>query len=284
MKPTHQVTYSILITFKKLISTISIRSRYKLAIYISKALYTFITIRKTVARNNLIRAFPQWTTNKIERTLKKSYDFFCFNLVQFIGFPNTWEKIEYSVSGKEVLQRYIKDGNGIIMITGHFGAWEILGKWLADYVDLFTGIAFKQKNLGAHRFFIEQRELSGTKHIFKREPLRKMYEVLEQNGILGIVSDQDAGKKGVFIQFFGTPASTAKGAALFHINTKSPLLVANCIKNGFKKYRIKFIPVVIKEKKIESITQAYTSIIEKYIKKYPEQYFWFHRRWKSKQK
>lgn len=284
MKPTHQVTYSILITFKKLISTISIRSRYKLAIYISKALYTFITIRKTVARNNLIRAFPQWTTNKIERTLKKSYDFFCFNLVQFIGFPNTWEKIEYSISGKEVLQRYIEDGNGIIMITGHFGAWEILGKWLADYVDLFTGIAFKQKNLGAHRFFIEQRELSGTKHIFKREPLRKMYEVLEQNGILGIVSDQDAGKKGVFIQFFGTPASTAKGAALFHINTKSPLLVAICIKTGFKKYRIKFIPVVIKEKKIESITQAYTSIIEKYIKKYPEQYFWFHRRWKSKQK
>ena len=104
-----------------------------------------------------------------------------------------------------VLLVFLKDsfieGKGIIMITGHFGSWEILGKWLGDYADLFVGIAFKQKNVGAHRFFIEQRELSNTKHIFKRESFDKMYNVLQQNGILGLVSDQDAGKRGVFVNF-----------------------------------------------------------------------------------
>lgn len=281
MKVSHQCTYLILITLKKLISTLSVRSKHKLSIYLGKILFSFFKIRKGVAEKNLQKAFPNWSKKKINLTLKKTYIFFSNNLINFISFPRSWKNIQFSVSGKKFLKDSFMEGKGIIMITGHFGSWEILGKWLGDYADLFVGIAFKQKNVGAHRFFIEQRELSNTKHIFKRESFDKMYNVLQQNGILGLVSDQDAGKGGVFVNFFNVPASTPKGVALFHINKKSPMIFATCVQTELMKYKIEFIPILCEVKTIESITQEYTQILERYIKKFPEQYFWFHRRWKT---
>ena len=281
MKPLHQLTYLSLLFLNKLVCSLSERRRYKLSIYISKLFFNLIPIRKNIAKKNIQKAFPEWTEKKINLVLKNSYNFFCYNLIQFIGFPKTLERVKFIVKGKNIIDRYLQNGNGIIMVTGHYGAWEILGKWLGEYAKLFTGIAFKQKNLGAHNFFIEQREYFGTKHIFTREPLEKMYDVLKKNGILGIVSDQDAGKKGIFVDFFKTPASTAKGAALFHINRGSPIVVAVCMRTGFDRYRIEFIPIENNGKNIQSITQSYTKILEEYIKIYPEQYFWFHRRWKT---
>lgn len=272
---------------KMIISSLSLRNRYLLSSYLGKVFFHIFKIRKNVAKNNIKKAFPLWTDEIVNVTLKRSYIFFSKNLIDFVGFPKTWENTVYNVSGLELLNKHFDRGNGIIMVTGHFGAWERLGKWLGDYAKLFTGIAFKQKNLGAHKFFIEQRELSNTKHIFKKESFEKMYKVLKLNGILGLVSDQDAGKNGTFVDFFNTSSSTPKGAALFFLNTKSPIVFATCVQILPTEYKIEFLPVEIKEKYIQSknvekITQTYTSILESYIKKYPEQYFWFHKRWKTK--
>ena len=109
-----------------------------------------------------------------------------------------------------------------------------------------------------------------------------MYDVLNKKGILGLVSDQDAKRKGVFVNFFDTLASTPKGAALFHIRTSAPMIVGVCIKKSFMQYEIKFSTVDTSKKDINQITQAYTSILERYVREYPEQYFWFHRRWKTR--
>ena len=110
-----------------------------------------------------------------------------------------------------------------------------------------------------------------------------LYEILNANKILGLVSDQDAKGRGVFVDFFNEPASTHKGAALFHLNTNAPLIFGICVRKNIGKYRVEFIPINPKKKSIEDITQLYTTIIEQSIKKYPEQYFWFHNRWKTKQ-
>jgi len=110
-----------------------------------------------------------------------------------------------------------------------------------------------------------------------------MYDILADNGILALVSDQDAKRKGVFVDFFGTQASTPKGAALFHQKSGSPLVFGVCIQIALHKYRVEFVPVIPKSKSLQDIIQAYTTIIEKMVRRYPEQYFWFHRRWKTKQ-
>ena len=111
-----------------------------------------------------------------------------------------------------------------------------------------------------------------------------LYNVLKEKKILGLVSDQDAKNKGVFINFFNKPASTHKGAALFHLNTNAPMIYGICIQTGFQEYKIELIPINPVKHTIEDITQQHTLTLEEIIKKYPNQYFWFHNRWKTRPK
>ena len=282
MKLSHSISYYSLIILKKFLSTISARTRYQISNQLASLLYNYINIRKNQAKTNLKKAFPYWSDRKIRFTLKKMYQFFSFNFIQFISVPKSWEKLEIEVIGRDILDSNLEKGRGVIFITGHFGAWEILGKWLGEHTELFAGIALRQKNRGANQFFQEQRELPGTKQFYKREnSIEIAYEILSSNGVLGLVSDQDARKKGVFVSFFGSPASTPKGAALFHLNTAAPIMMGACIQKSFQKYEIRFFQVDTSIQNVEKITQSYTSLLEECIRKNPEQYFWFHKRWKT---
>ena len=282
MKLSHSISYYSLIVLKKFLSTLSARTRYKVSNQLASLLYNYINIRKNQAKTNLKKAFPFWSDRKIRFTLKKMYQFFSFNFIQFISVPQSWEKLEIEVIGRDILDSNLEKGRGVIFITGHFGAWEILGKWLGEYTELFAGIALRQKNKGANQFFQEQRELPGTKQFYKREnSIEIAYEILSSNGVLGLVSDQDARKKGVFVNFFGSPSSTPKGAALFHLNTAAPVMMGACTQKGFQKYEIRFFQVDTSIQSVERITQSYTSLLEECIRKNPGQYFWFHKRWKT---
>ncbi|MEC9274086.1 MAG: lysophospholipid acyltransferase family protein, partial [Candidatus Neomarinimicrobiota bacterium] len=127
------------------------------------------------------------------------------------------------------------------------------------------------------------RKNNGIKILPRKSSLELMYSALENNDILTLASDQDAKKSGVFINFFGVKASTPKGAALFHLQSKSPIIFVTCHMKNINKYILNIRPVKIPNKSdIESITIAYTCLLENIIKKHPDQYFWFHRRWKTK--
>ena len=282
MRVSHIITSYLLQILKKGFSNISARKRFYISSRLGSIFYNYFGIRQKQARMNIKTAFPYLEPHQIEKILKKTYLNFCHNFVELVSFPKSYENIQIKVKGNKTLQSFLKQKKGIIFITGHFGAWEILGQWVAKNVPLFVGVAQKQKNKGAHNFFINQRELAGTKHILRGNSVKLMYDVLSNNGLLGLVSDQDAKKKGVFVDFFGRQASTPKGAALFHINTKAPILLGVCFKENFQKYNIHFKAIHAKNKNIEEITQEYTNQLELYIKQYPDQYFWFHRRWKTK--
>ena len=282
MRASHIITSFFLQFFKKCFSNIDARERFYISSRLGSLFYEYFDIRKKQARKNIKNAFPHLKHNQVEKILKNTYLNFSHNFVELVSFPNSYKNIQIVVKGERILQSFLKQKKGIVFITGHFGAWEILGQWVARKVPLFVGVAQKQKNRGAHDFFINQRELAGTKHIIKGKSVKEMYKVLSKNGLLGLVSDQDAKSKGVFVDFFGTPASTPKGAALFHINTRAPLLLGVCFKENFKKYHIHFKAINTKNKNLKEITQEYTSQLESYIKQYPDQYFWFHRRWKTK--
>ena len=282
MKFSHLTTYYLLRLLKKIFSSLEPSSRHNVSIYLANKMFFSKRLRSEQAFKNIRRAFPTWSKEKILSTLKECYIFFTSNLIDFISTPKSWEGIEINVTGEKVLNEALKKNRGVVFISGHFGSWEILGKWLGEHTDLFVGIALKQKNEGANNFFHEQREIPGTKQIYKKGSPGKGYQVLKDNGVLGLVSDQDAKTKGVFVDFFGHPASTPKGAALFHLNTLAPVVLGVCIKTEHNKYNIEIVPVKTNSNSIEQITQNYTSILESYIKKYPEQYFWFHKRWKTK--
>ena len=282
MKYSHKITYYLLVLSKALLSSLSKRSRSRLAFQIASLLYHNLRLRRSLAKENIKKAFPSWSDLKVNLTLRRTYLFFAQNFIDFISVPSSWNGIIINVKGEKFLKEAMAQDMGVVLISGHFGCWEILGKWVGEQVPLFTGVAQRQKNKGANKFFQQQREIPGTGHIFRKEPIEKMYDILNRKGILGLVSDQDAKQKGVFADFFGHPASTPKGAALFHIRTSAPMLVGVCIKKAFMNYEIRFLKVDTSSQDIKNITQQYTSILEKCIRSSPEQYFWFHRRWKTK--
>ncbi len=277
------MTYNALSALSSILKILSVRKLNIISQNIASILFNYIPKRKNTALKNLKIAFPDKSDEWINTTLKKCYSFFTYNFLQFLAFPFDPNSIEIEVVGRRFLNDAIKRKSGTVLVSAHFGSWEILGHWFGVNNYPLVGIAQRQKNKGANLFFEEKRELSGIKQVYRKSSMDSLYEILNGNKILGLVSDQDARGRGIFVDFFNKPASTHKGAALFHLNTNASLIFGICVQKNIGKYRVEFIPINPKKKSIEHITQLYTTIIEQSIKKYPEQYFWFHNRWKTKQ-
>ena len=284
MNFTHKITYHFLSFISNLVTKLSLRTQIIISQHIASVLYYYIPKRKNVAIKNIQTAFPKCSDIWVANTLKKCYKFFAYNFIQFLALPKSTDSIKIQINGQTALDNAIEQGKGVILISSHFGPWEILGHWLGVNNYQLRGVAHKQKNKGANRFFEEKRQLSGIKHIYRKVGVDVLYNILEEKKILGLVSDQDAKNKGIFINFFNKPASTHKGAAIFHLNTNAPMIYGICIQTGFQEYKIELIPITSVKNTMEDITQEYTLTLERIIQKYPEQYFWFHNRWKTNPK
>ena len=245
-------------------------------------MFYIIPIRKQVYFQNLQIAFPDKTTQWYKSLAKRGYKFFINQFILFFAFPKSFKNSEYEIISLDKLDNAYNMKKGVVFISGHFGAWELLSAWVTSHGYPVTAIAAKQKNRGSDKFFMEHRGQFGMKHVYRRSSIDEMYNILSKNEAIALVSDQDARKRGIFVDFFQKKASTPKGAALFYLNSGIPLIFTICCQTQPNKYVIEFIPIIPDENAtIESITQAYTKILEDYIRKYPEQYFWFHRRWKT---
>ena len=279
----HRVTYLGLRVLNRILKVFSIKNLHIISQNLASIFFHYIPKRKKTALKNLKIAFPDKSDEWRNTTLKKCYNFFIFNFLQFLAFPFDPNSIEIEVVGEKHLKNAINQKKGTVLVSAHFGSWEILGHWFGKNSYPLVGIAQRQKNKGANLFFEEKRQLSGIKQVYRKSGMDSLYEVLDANEILGLVSDQDAKRKGVFVDFFNKPASTHKGTALFHLNTDASLIYGICVQKNIGEYQVEFIPINPDKKSVEDITQLYTSVIEQSIKKYPEQYFWFHNRWKTKQ-
>ena len=284
MRYNHKISYHLLTYFAKWLQSRSIYKNRVLAQKISSIFYHYITIRKAEAEQNIVRAFPDKQIQLHTHILKKCYQFFTCNFIYFLTFPFSYFSASISIKSKTALDVANRQGKGVIIITGHVGAWEILSAWFGYNGYCLVGVAHQQNNQGSDTFFKELRGMSGFEHIYRKEPIEKMYRVLNEGKMLGLVSDQDAKTNGVFIDFLNHPASTPKGAALFHLKTKAPMVFVSCMEQSPNNYEVNCEKVISKSgDSVKDITQRYSTMLEETIKQHPEQYFWWHRRWKTKQ-
>ena len=283
MKLKYRITYNLLKLLSNLVQSLEPSTQFNYANKFGFVCYHFLKIRQKEARRNISIAFPKLSENKRENILKDTYRFFIYSSMQFLSLPKSITHANISVNGEQYLHEALSKNKGVLLVSGHFGLWELLLGWFGINKYSLLLIGQKQKNVGVDRFINELRKSNGIKILPRKSSLELMYSALENNDILTLASDQDAKKNGVFINFFGVKASTPKGAALFHLKSKSPIIFVTCHMKNINKYIINIRPVKIPNKSdIESITIAYTSLLENIIKKHPDQYFWFHRRWKTK--
>lgn len=247
--------------------------------------------RAKIAYSNMRAAFgSEKEPAEIRRIVKCLYRNFGQMLAEVLRLPGVDEAYleKYiKVEGWHNFEDAFKTGRGVIFLTGHFGNWELssIASALRGF-PLFV-LAREQKMTRLNNLLNAARETKGCKVIKKGMAAREIYEHLAGNGIVGILSDQDAGKKGVFITFFGRPTSSPRGA--FALAGKTGALIAPAFAVRSKgPYHTIFIepPIAVSNEgdmeanELEAM-QKFGSLLESFIRKYPEQWLWLHKRWKS---
>ena len=279
----HKLSYASLTLFSGWLRSLSEAERDRLGIRLARVAYSLLGLRKKDSLKNISIAFPEKSDGDRQVILKKTYSFFAQMFLQFLSIPKSYKFIDIDVEGQELLDHSLAKGKGVILTSGHFGKWEILSAWLGYAGYQCIAVAQRQKNRGADIFFREFRENTGMGMIYRKSSLQRMYSILKENKILILGSDQDAKQRGVFVHFFNKQASTPKGVARFHLQTDADILFITCHveQNGRHKFHIQQV-LPEGESTVESITQAFTALLEEKVRMFPEQYFWFHRRWKTK--
>lgn len=189
-----------------------------------------------------------------------------------------------AIKGGENLSAALAQGRGAILATAHSGNWEILGAALAMHGFPLVAVVQKQTNAAMDRFINEYRTLAGM-HITYKTGVREMVRLLGEGKIIGLLMDQDA-HDGVFVEFFGRPASTPTGAAALARMKDAPIVPAFITENDDGTHTaIIHQPVWVnktadREQDIILTIQYLTNIIEQHIRTYPDEWFWLHNRWK----
>ena len=179
----------------------------------------------------------------------------------------------------------------MIMLTGHYGNWELAGYVFGLFGFPTVSVAPDLDNPFLERYVRTFREKTGQLLVPKQGGYDQMVEVLKDNRILSFLADQDAGQRGLFVDFFGRPASTHKAIALLAIEHQAPVVVgvARRIGPGFR-YEFRCEDVIDPSEltgtpdDVRILTQRYTTALERLIRQDPTQYLWLHRRWKHQPK
>ncbi|MBN1154083.1 lysophospholipid acyltransferase family protein [candidate division KSB1 bacterium] len=257
--------------------------------------YYVIKIRKEKAFQNLKASLGHEKTDKeLKRILRDNYRHFGLMLIEFARFPLLNRELllkKITVVNQQTCDEAFSQNSGLLFLSGHFGNWEILAGFLGSQGRPLHAVFKEQKNSSIDRIIREYREKIGLIPIkVKGEAARGTLRAFNLKASVLIVMDQDAGGKGEFIDFFGRPASTNKGPALIALKTKVPVYFAFCTRTNGSNYNIyfeKFPDLENLQPDEEGINQflvTYNKVLERYISKYPEQWFWMHRRWKTQRK
>ncbi len=194
---------------------------------------------------------------------------------------------EVDFSGFEKGMQILSQGRGLIVLTAHIGNFELLAMMAALKGAPLTVITKALKPVWLNDWWIETRGKFGVKMLPARNSYRYCRETLKANGILGFILDQNMKRnRGIFVDYFGRPACTSPGLALLSAQTGAPVLPVFMLREPDGRHRVCVFdplpaPARADQDSIRQATQAYTTIIEGFVRAHPEQWIWLHRRWRT---
>jgi KDO2-lipid IV(A) lauroyltransferase len=247
--------------------------------------------RRGVVRSNLEQAFPAYdraAMKKIEKEVYLNFMMLWIEVLQNFRLSKEFFDRHFRVYNWDVVEQARQQNKGLIFLTSHFGNYEWLGGYIGHTLGDFYVISQRIKNPKVNAFLQNTRAKTRARLIDRKEGSKKGVELLLAKQNLGIVTDQDARARGIFVDFFGIPASTAVGTAYFHLRTGAALIFCTSIRKRWGEFELHFerLPDFygqpINDRTLYQITQLHTALLEKWVRAYPGQYFWTHRRWKSR--
>jgi KDO2-lipid IV(A) lauroyltransferase len=281
-----------------ILQALSFRTACKVANGLAWLIYKVDRRHRLVAADNLRHAFGVGDEAERDRLVRAVYRHFCTMLMEIIHLPRTLHPHNWKQHLKIVDYRPMVDlllsGRPVLIVSGHFGNWELGGYVLALFGFRTHAIARPLDNPYVDGFLRRFREHTGQKVLDKHGDFGEIQQVLVSGGVMLTLGDQDAGQKGQFVDFFGRPASTHKAVALLALEYNVPMIVMtstraqSCGGPGGDdwRYEVRAGDTILPEEyegrpdAVPAITRRFTSALERMIRRAPEQYFWLHRRWK----
>ncbi|MEO6778729.1 MAG: lysophospholipid acyltransferase family protein [Gemmatimonadaceae bacterium] len=252
--------------------------------------YKPLGIRRRVVERQIAAAFPELSATRVLALSRQAYAHLGRSsietaLLPSIGQQGVLDMVE-SVDGFELVEDAMSRGHGAILVTGHLGNWELAGAYVAARGVPMDVIVRTQANPLFDAYINETRASLGMAVVRDFEAARRTPRSLRDGRAVAFVSDQGVmGLASTFVSFFGRPAKTPRGAAVFAMKYDTPTLFVTALRQPSGRYRVSVerVPIIRtgdRDADIDAIVASYTAILERWVRSAPEQYFWHHRRWR----
>jgi KDO2-lipid IV(A) lauroyltransferase len=289
-KPGHWIQYAVGRGILFVLGAIPLRLARGVGRWLGRLAYWPFGVRRRTVERQLAAAFPDATRETIQRRVRGTYAHLGELLIETAMLPGLGrEGILALFEGAEGFEDILaaRDARrGIILITGHFGNWELAGAYVASRGVPIEVIVRRMNNPLFDGFVNRTRAGTGMIVVYDQDAVRRTPRAFREGHAVAFVADQGVkGLASTFVPFFGRPAKTPRGPAVFAIRSGLPTFFVAAVRESGGKYRCVVTPVEIpdtgdRDADVDETVARYTAILEAWVRRYPEQYFWHHRRWK----
>ena len=255
--------------------------------------YAPLGIRRAVVERHLRAAFPEWDAERVSHVARASYESLGRTFIETAVLPSYSRQqvldLFERVDGWDAIEQARSLGRGVILLSGHLGNWEVGGSYIAARGVPLDAVTRGMENPLFGRYITRTRERIGMHVVHDADAVRVVPRSLRANGGIAILFDQGAaGLSSTWVPFFGRLAKTPRGPAVFALRLGSPMVFGAAIRQPSGRFVMSFEPVETvrtgdREADVDAMVAAYSNVLEKWVRKVPEQYFWQHRRWKHQQ-
>ena len=291
----HRAEYAALRAVLGGLNLLDFRSASNVGARVGRLGYWPFGIRRGVVERQLSAAFPEWSSERVAETARAAYEhlgrttieaalisrFEPRQVVELFDEPENWHLLERAANRG--------DGHGIIIVAGHLGNWELGGAYLAARGLDFEAVARQMENPLFDGYLTRTRRRSGMKVIYDGDAVRRVPRALRNNALVAFLMDQGAvGLASTWVPFFGRLAKTPRGPAVFALRLQAPVFFLAPLRRADGGFTLGIEEVPVRDTgdraaDVDRIVADYTAVLERWVRRTPEQYFWHHRRWKHQQ-
>ena len=286
----HRAEYAAVRAVVGALDTMSWRRASDLGARLGALGYRPFGIRRDVVDRQVAAAFPELPPAEVQRIARGAYENLGRTFIETALLPRLGpEGIVDRFSGVDnwhLVERAVAAGRGLILVGGHIGNWEAAGAYVAARGVPFEAIARRMGNPLFDEYVTSTRSRSGMQIIHDADAVRRTPRALKDGHAVAFLFDQGVlGLASTFVPFFGRPAKTPRGPAVFALRLKVPVVFAAALRQPDGRFRASFEEVAVpetgdRERDTDAIVAEYSRLLEQYVRRAPEQYFWHHRRWR----
>jgi Kdo2-lipid IVA lauroyltransferase/acyltransferase len=286
----HRAEYAAVRAMVGALSTLNWRRAGNVGARIGALGYRPLGVRRKVVERQIAAAFPGLGEQDVRRVALAAYEHLGRSSIEAAILPSMGQDAVLDLfegaDRYDVVEAAMSRGRGLIFVTGHLGNWELAGAYVAARGIPLDAIARRMKNPLFDQYLTATRSLIGMHVVHDADAVRRTPRSLREGRAVAFLADQGVlGLASTFVPFFGRPAKTPRGPAVFALRLDVPVVFGVAVRQPSGKYRLVFEPIPVedtgdRDRDVDTIVARYTATLEHWVRRYPEQYFWHHRRWR----